>query len=76
MVTQSIIVESQRIKELEAQVKALREQVREAKRGYDKSEDDLKALQSVALDGSNGNNWTDDTWSTPIWDNTSESLHF
>ena len=34
-------------KELEAQVKALREQVREAKRGYDKSEDDLKALQSV-----------------------------
>ena len=34
-------------KELEAQVKALREQVREAKRGFDKSEDDLKALQSV-----------------------------
>lgn len=34
-------------KEIEAKVKTLREQVKEAKTEYDKTEEDLKALQSV-----------------------------
>jgi 26S proteasome regulatory subunit T4 len=34
-------------KEIEAKVKTLREQVRQARKEYEKTEDDLKALQSV-----------------------------
>mmetsp|Transcript_6739 Transcript_6739/g.17417 ORF Transcript_6739/g.17417 Transcript_6739/m.17417 type:complete len:399 (-) Transcript_6739:1200-2396(-) len=34
-------------KEVDAQVRNLRQQVKEAKKAYDKTEDDLKALQSV-----------------------------
>jgi 26S proteasome regulatory subunit T4 len=34
-------------KEIEAKVKTLRDQVKESKTHYDKTEDDLKALQSV-----------------------------
>lgn len=34
-------------KEVESRVRALREEVKEAKKEYDKTEDDLKALQSV-----------------------------
>lgn len=34
-------------KEVESKVRALRDEVREAKKEYDKTEDDLKALQSV-----------------------------
>ena len=34
-------------KEIDAKVRTLREQVKQAKKEYDKTEDDLKALQSV-----------------------------
>ncbi len=34
-------------KEVESKVRALRDDVKEAKKEYDKTEDDLKALQSV-----------------------------
>ncbi len=34
-------------KEIDAKVRTLREQVKAAKKDYDKTEDDLKALQSV-----------------------------
>lgn len=34
-------------KELDSKVRSLREEVKESKKEYDKTEDDLKALQSV-----------------------------